>query len=73
MNILECVYDLVEFALSFQSTMRQLNEAHLNFAFELRMGLNFGPVAAGVIGTTKLFYEGVGWLWMSAGGCEMPV
>ncbi|CAF4755767.1 unnamed protein product, partial [Rotaria sp. Silwood2] len=29
--------------------MRRLNEAHLNFAFELRMGLNFGPVAAGVI------------------------
>ncbi|CAF1191787.1 unnamed protein product [Rotaria sordida] len=28
----------------------------LNFTFELQMGLNFEPVAAGVIGTTKLFY-----------------
>jgi len=37
--------------------MRRFNEALLNFSFELRMGLNFGPVTAGVIGTTKLFYD----------------
>jgi len=37
--------------------MHRFNEALLNFAFELRMGLNFGPVTAGVIGTTKLFYD----------------
>jgi adenylate cyclase 9 len=37
--------------------MRRFNEALLNFEFELRMGLNFGPVTAGVIGTTKLFYD----------------
>ncbi len=37
--------------------MRRFNEALLNFAFELWMGLNFEPVTAGVIGTTKLFYD----------------
>jgi len=37
--------------------MNRFNEALLNFAFELRMGLNFGPVTAGVAGTTKLFYD----------------
>lgn len=56
-NNLECVSNLIEFALAFQSTMKKFNEALLNFEFELRMGLNFGPVTAGVIGTTKLFYD----------------
>jgi class 3 adenylate cyclase len=37
--------------------MNRFNEALLNFAFELRMGFNFGPVTAGSIGTTKLFYD----------------
>jgi adenylate cyclase 9 len=37
--------------------MNRFNEALLNCAFELRMGLNFGPVTAGFIGTTKLFYD----------------
>ena len=37
--------------------MKRFNEAILNFDFDLRMGFNFGPVTAGVIGTTKLFYD----------------
>ncbi len=57
MNVSESVCDLVEFVLEFQSTMNRFNETLLNFAFELRMGLNFGPVTADVIGTTKLFYD----------------
>ena len=56
-NNLECVSNLIEFALAFQSTMKKFNEALLNFEFELRMGLNFGSVTAGVIGTTQLFYD----------------
>jgi len=56
-NNLECVSNLIDFALAFQLTMKKFNEALLNFEFELRMGLNFGPVTAGVIGTTKLFYD----------------
>jgi len=47
----------VEFALAFQATMHRFNKALLNFAFELRTSLNFGPVTAGVIVTTKLFYD----------------
>ena len=47
----------MEFALAFQATMHRFNEALPNFAFEFRTGLNFGPVTAGVIGTTKLLYD----------------
>jgi adenylate cyclase 9 len=47
----------VEFASAFQSAMLRFNEALLNFAFELRKDFDFGPVTAGVIGTTKIFYD----------------
>ncbi|CAF0845887.1 unnamed protein product [Didymodactylos carnosus] len=56
-NSLEPVYNLLEFALQFQQTMKTFNEALLNFEFKLRIGFNYGPVTAGVIGTTKLFYD----------------
>lgn len=29
----------------------------LNFDFICKIGLNIGPVTAGVIGTTKLYYD----------------
>ena len=56
-NILESICKLIEFALAFQSTLHRFNEALLYFALEVRMGLNFGPVTAAVIDTTKLFYD----------------
>ncbi|CAF1097151.1 unnamed protein product, partial [Didymodactylos carnosus] len=54
---LEPIYNLLDFALQFQQTMEKFNESLLNFKFELRIGFNYGPVTAGVIGTTKLFYD----------------
>jgi hypothetical protein len=54
-TILESVCDLIEFALAFQSTMHRFNEALLNFAFELRMGFNFGPVTAGSLEQPNCF------------------
>lgn len=53
----EHLYQMVEFALAIQNTMSMFNEDLLNFDFVMKLGLNIGPVTAGVIGTTKLYYD----------------
>uniref|UniRef100_A0A0K0DND6 adenylate cyclase n=1 Tax=Angiostrongylus cantonensis TaxID=6313 RepID=A0A0K0DND6_ANGCA len=48
---------MVEFALAIQHVLSVFNEDLLNFDFVCKLGLNIGPVTAGVIGTTKLYYD----------------
>ncbi|CAI4229040.1 unnamed protein product [Auanema sp. JU1783] len=53
----EHLYQMVEFALAIQHALSVFNEDLLNFDFVCKLGLNIGPVTAGVIGTTKLYYD----------------
>ncbi|VDD91807.1 unnamed protein product [Enterobius vermicularis] len=53
----EHLYQLMEFALALQQKLRFFNQDLLNFEFVCKIGLNIGPVTAGVIGTTKLYYD----------------
>ncbi|CAI5445983.1 unnamed protein product [Caenorhabditis angaria] len=53
----EHLYQMVEFALQIQHVLSVFNEDLLNFDFVCKLGLNIGPVTAGVIGTTKLYYD----------------
>ncbi|OQV23681.1 Adenylate cyclase type 3 [Hypsibius exemplaris] len=47
---------LVRFALGLQEKLRALNEQSFN-NFELRIGINHGPISAGVIGVRKPHYD----------------
>lgn len=47
----------MEFALALQNALAFFNQDLLNFEFVCKIGLNIGPVTAGVIGTTKLYYD----------------
>ncbi|XP_049865137.1 adenylate cyclase type 9 [Pectinophora gossypiella] len=51
------LFQLVEFALEMQKVVDNFNQDLLEFDFILRIGFNFGDVTAGVIGTTKLYYD----------------
>ncbi|KAK5973183.1 Guanylate cyclase domain-containing protein [Trichostrongylus colubriformis] len=42
---------------TIQHVLSVFNEDLLNFDFVCKLGLNIGPVTAGVIGTTKLYYD----------------
>uniref|UniRef100_A0A1I7XSA6 adenylate cyclase n=1 Tax=Heterorhabditis bacteriophora TaxID=37862 RepID=A0A1I7XSA6_HETBA len=53
----EHLYQMVEFALAIQHALSVFNEDLLNFDFVCKLGLNIGPITAGVIGTTKLYYD----------------
>lgn len=48
---------LMDFALEMQKVVDNFNQDLLEFDFILRIGFNFGDVTAGVIGTTKLYYD----------------
>jgi len=51
------LYELMEFALALQDVLENFNKDLLNFDFKMKIGYNIGPVTAGVIGTTKLYYD----------------
>jgi len=51
------LYDLMDFALELQNSLDNFNKDILNFDFYMKTGYNIGPVTAGVIGTTKLYYD----------------
>lgn len=51
------LYALMEFAMELQEVVARFNESIFNFSFILNIGYNYGPVTAGVIGTTKLLYD----------------
>ncbi|KAK0416611.1 hypothetical protein QR680_012590 [Steinernema hermaphroditum] len=53
----EHLYQLIEFALALQEALMLFNQDLLNFDFVCKLGFNVGPVTAGVIGTTKLYYD----------------
>uniref|UniRef100_A0A0N4ZNA6 adenylate cyclase n=1 Tax=Parastrongyloides trichosuri TaxID=131310 RepID=A0A0N4ZNA6_PARTI len=57
LNPYEHLYQLMEFALALQNVLNEFNEDLLNFDFVIKIGINIGPVTAGVIGTTKLYYD----------------
>lgn len=51
------LYQLMDFALEMQKVVDNFNQDLLEFDFILRIGYNYGDVTAGVIGTTKLYYD----------------
>ncbi|XP_054266765.1 adenylate cyclase type 9 isoform X2 [Macrosteles quadrilineatus] len=51
------LHTLVEFALRLQAVVDAFNKDLLEFNLILRIGYSFGDITAGVIGTTKLYYD----------------
>lgn len=47
---------IVEFALELKKALQCINEQSFNH-FVLKMGINHGPITAGVIGATKPHYD----------------
>lgn len=53
----EHLHGLLEFALSMQTVVESFNKDLIEFNLILRIGYNVGDVTAGVIGTSKLYYD----------------
>ena len=51
------LFELIEFALQMQRVLQNFNQDLLEFNLIIRIGYNCGDVTAGVIGTTKLYYD----------------
>ena len=51
------LFELMDFAMSLQRVIDDFNRDLIEFTLVLRVGYNFGDVTAGVIGTTKLYYD----------------
>lgn len=56
-NPYQHLYALMDFAISMQNVIDNFNRDLLEFNLILRVGYNFGDVTAGVIGTSKLYYD----------------
>ncbi|PSN48877.1 hypothetical protein C0J52_09669 [Blattella germanica] len=51
------LFELMDFAKALQKVIDDFNRDLLEFNLILRVGYNFGDVTAGVIGTSKLYYD----------------
>jgi len=51
------LHELAEYSLELLRVVNDFNQSLLQFELILRVGFNFGDVTAGVIGTTKLYYD----------------
>ena len=51
------IFELMEFALATQKVIDDFNQDLIEFNLIVRIGLNFGDVTAGIIGTTKLYFD----------------
>eukprot|EP00094_Tigriopus_californicus_P007688 TCALIF_07404-PA protein Name:"Similar to Adcy9 Adenylate cyclase type 9 (Mus musculus)" AED:0.09 eAED:0.09 QI:1748/0.72/0.66/0.91/0.90/0.83/12/0/1384 len=51
------LHELMEFVLELQNSVNEFNQSLIEFDLILRIGFNFGDITAGVIGTTKLYYD----------------
>lgn len=51
------LFELMDFALAMQQVIENFNQNLLEFNFVIRIGYCYGDVTAGVIGTTKLYYD----------------
>ncbi len=49
--------ELLNFVLELQKSVNDFNQSLIEFDLILRIGFNHGDVTAGVIGTTKLYYD----------------
>ncbi|XP_055626199.1 adenylate cyclase type 9 isoform X2 [Toxorhynchites rutilus septentrionalis] len=53
----EHLFTLLDFAIAMQQVVDSFNRDLLEFDLIMRVGFNFGDVTAGVIGTSKLYYD----------------
>ncbi|XP_062538630.1 adenylate cyclase type 9 isoform X2 [Armigeres subalbatus] len=51
------LFTLLDFAIAMQQVVDSFNRDLLEFNLIMRVGYNFGDVTAGVIGTSKLYYD----------------
>jgi adenylate cyclase 9 len=49
--------EMLEFVLELQKSVNEFNQSLIEFDLILRIGFNSGDITAGVIGTTKLYYD----------------
>lgn len=56
-NVWQNLKTCVDLAFEMQRTLAEINQNTFNNNFQLRIGINQGPVVAGVIGAQKPHYD----------------